>query len=132
MLKPNGYLQWEELDVSGTYIERIDPSIEVTATETTRQFLATLHPWVRQLADILNANGFEKAQLFNYRDRLTEAKAFFDMHLSKDVELATTAFKGTAQEAQILQRNHDLYEESKKGAVLCTPKVVSIARKPAD
>ena len=129
MLKPNGYLQWEELYTSGSYIAKTDPSIEVKAIEGMQRFLSAQDPWILGLPSILKENGFEQAELYHYRDNLSEAKAFFDLHLTKDEEMASTAFKGTVQGEQMLQRIGDLYRESENGAVLCTPKVVCVARK---
>ena len=57
MLKPGGFLQWEELDVQNTYIESVDSSASAEpppTMERTRQLLTTLHLWVLQLADVLN------------------------------------------------------------------------------
>jgi hypothetical protein len=129
MLKPNGYLQWEELHTSGSYIVKVDPTVEVPAMEGMEKFLATQSLWIPDLPEILENNGFENAQLYHYRDPLSHSKAFFDMHLTKDVELATGALKGTVQGSQMLARVATLYEESNLGAVLCTPKVVCVAKK---
>ena len=130
MLKPNGFIQWEDLHTSNSYIVKVDPSIEAPAMQSMQQFLAAQDPWVANLATILNENGYVDAQTYHYRDSLSEAKAFFDMHLTKDEELAMTTFKGTAQGTSMLQRITSLYEESQMGIVLCTPKIVCVARKP--
>ncbi|KAI9871737.1 MAG: hypothetical protein M1830_002509 [Pleopsidium flavum] len=34
LLKPGGYLQWDEVDTVGTYIESADPSVSTTAIES--------------------------------------------------------------------------------------------------
>lgn len=129
MLKPNGFIQWEELHTFNSYILKVDLSIETSAMQSMQQFLAAQDPWVANFATILNENGYVDAQTYHYRDSLSEAKAFFDMHLTKDEELTMTTFKGTAQGTSMLQRINSLYEKSKTGVVLCTLKIVCVVRK---
>ena len=55
--------------------------------------------------------------------------SLFNNHLAKDVEMAETTSKTKSERDAQLETIRGIYEESQKGAVLCTPKVVCVAQK---
>lgn len=129
MLKPNGYLQWDEVNFAGTYIASIDPSVKSTALEKYRQTQIHRQNWVLHLPETLMKEGFSEASLYHYQDHSSELKAHFDLILTTVEELMTTTAKGTAQGEEILRSIADIYGESKSGAVLGFPRVVCVAKK---
>jgi len=65
LLKPGGYLQWDELDLSGSHLERGSGNdVEAPAAETALkrvQGVGVTH-WSANLAAILTEEGFEQAE----------------------------------------------------------------------
>lgn len=129
LLKPGGYLQWDELSVSASYILRIEDSIAVPAMEKTLEALRQKGVWVAGLTRHMEASGLEQIVHCKYDVKQELARALFDNHLAKDVEMAQTTSPSLAEREAQLEGIRKLYEESRQGAVLCTPKVVCVARK---
>jgi SAM-dependent methyltransferase len=142
LLRPGGWLQWDELWPGGSYIIHgkvpteggVGAEISNTAAmETMRRFLTTLPDWMVTLHDTLMRNGFATAQVHHYKDPLGLARAFFDMYLTTDEEMAEATFGSVSSEQghQTMHRVSELWRESRtgEGAALCTPKVVIVAQK---
>ena len=66
--------------------------------------------------------------LWHFEERKDLAKAFFDVNLAKDEEMAQNALKGTEEGMRLLSMVTKMSEESGGGVVICTPKVVCTAR----
>ena len=132
MLKPGGYLQWDELDVEHSFLLRADAGAEAPAMDQMLSILTQRGKWVSRLPQSLEDCGFEDARLWNFEERESLAKAFFDNNLAKDEEMAENALKGTEEGERLLHMVTGMYKESMGGVVICTPKVVCTARKAAD
>ena len=130
LARPGGRVQWEELDVRGSFVLRTAEDVRAPAMEGMRALLAGEGAWVRELPALMAECGLVDARLWEYREREDLARAFFENHLAKDEEMAETTMKGTEEGRKALQRVQDMLVESKRGAVLCTPKVACVARKP--
>ena len=98
LLKPGGWLQWDELNVAHSFLLRADPA---TATEapalTMGRFLSLLHQkgkWVEKLANVMEEVGMQEARLWRYEERQDLAKQFFENNLMKDEEMANGGLGG--------------------------------------
>ena len=113
LLKPGGWLQWDELDVEHSFLKRVD----------------TGGKWVSQLTKSMAEGGLCDIALREFEEREDLAKAFFDNNLAKDEEMALNALNGTEEGTRLQSHVMKMYEESMGGVVICTPKVVCIASK---
>lgn len=133
MLKPGGYLQWDDLNYPDTCVKAIDPSLPTPALDEFRKLAYSRgrHDWTLQLADIMQEEGLEDAKLYNFEDRIELAKANGEQHLLTMEEFASRlAEVGKIDEAaKLYQLIRDVYKESLQGAALSMPRVVSVARK---
>lgn len=138
LLKPGGWIQWDEIDVASSFVKRVEateaenptPAIDRLVTRLTK-----IGSWVCKLPQIMQECGLELAMISRFDEKAELARAFFDNHLAKDEEMAQGMHRGGSGESaekgrHALQEVRDTFEESKIGAVICTPKVVCIARKP--
>ncbi len=132
LLKPGGYLQWDELDVAGSYILKANEEVQATEMEGMLQLLNRRGGWVGKLERFMSECGLLEARRWEYEERKELARAFFDNHLAKDAEMAETSLRGTLEGKALAKRIRGMYEESKGGAVLCTPKVVCVGRRAAE
>jgi SAM-dependent methyltransferase len=133
MLKPGGYLQWDDLNYPDTCVKAIDPSLPTPALHEFRKLAYSRgrHDWTLQLADITRDEGLEEAKLYHFEDRIELAKANGEQHLLTMEEFASRlAEVGKVDEAaKLYQLIRDVYKESRAGAALSMPRVVSVARK---
>ncbi|KAK2750319.1 hypothetical protein FQN57_003799 [Myotisia sp. PD_48] len=135
MLKPGGYIQWDDLNYPDTHVRTAGSfsSMQTTAFDSLREFVYSngRHDWVLQLPQILMSEGFENARQFHFSDRDDLAKANGDQHLLTMEEFATSlAGSGNHEDSdKIFQLIEDVYQESQAGVALSMPRVVCVARK---
>ncbi|KAL9083355.1 MAG: hypothetical protein Q9165_008555 [Trypethelium subeluteriae] len=132
LLKPGGWLQWDELDVAHSFLLRADPAAEAPAS-TMERFLSVLEQkgkWVEKLVDVLREVGMQGARLWRYEERKDLAKQFFENNLMKDEEMANGGLRGTEAGRRLGDMVEKMWEESREGVVVCTPKVIVTAKKP--
>ena len=131
LLKPGGSLQWDEINVAGTYILEVHNG-EADLPEMARTLTVLKQVggrWVKDLGASMRECGLADVGDWEYNMKKEHAKAFFDNHLAKDVEMVEQTMEIGEERERRLQGIGRLYEESKKGAVLCTPMVVCVGRK---
>lgn len=129
MLKPNGYLQWDELDGSRMYTVSTDPSVTTSLMGNQWNAFDQTNKWFSRLPETLRNEGFSDASLYHYQDHLSELKAFYDMYIMGFEEVASSTFKGTVQGKKMMQEAKEMDEESKSGTAMCVPKAVCVAKK---
>ena len=131
LLKPGGSLQWDEINVAGTYVLKVhDGETDFPEMAHTLTLLKQVGgTWVKDLGASMHECGLSDVGEWEYNIKREHAKAFFDNHLAKDVEMVEQTMEIGEERERRLQGIGRLYEESKKGAVLCTPMVVCIGRK---
>ena len=129
LLKPGGYLQWDELNVFEASVAGTDPGV-CTEKFQRAQELTDLRRlgWVRELRGIVTECGFEKVQEFKYECNLTLAKYYQDIQFLVMEEEAANA-PTVDKKVEVYQAINKTYAESKKGIARCTPKVVIVAKK---
>ena len=146
LLKPGGWLQWDELDVERSYVLRLDDGsgssggssawgISTPVMDAMVEGLTSgsLGVWVKGLAQIFEECGMMGARNWEVKEKRDLARAFFDNHLAKDEEMASWRYGGmeTKEGKQLLDQVKDMWRESQNGAVIVTPKVVVTARMPS-
>ncbi len=132
ILKPGGYLQWDELDFSNAHVKTADGSLQSPALEELRKTIYSQgrQDWTVQLAEIAGDEGLLDAKLYRYGDRIELARFNSEQYLLVMDEFATRLATINKEEASKLYRIlQDAYKESSQGAALSMPKVVCVARK---
>ncbi|KAH1496542.1 hypothetical protein KXX06_002149 [Aspergillus fumigatus] len=122
MLKPGGYIQWDDLNYPDTHVSKANPGADTPAFDRLLQNF---------LPGILERNGFADARLDHFRDRTKLAMANGDQHLMTMEEFAgSLQQEGMLEEAQnIHQLIADCCQEASPGVALSMPRVVCVARK---
>ena len=85
--------------------------------------------WVRRLPESMGECGLYDVTLEEFKEREDLAKGFFDNNLAKDEEMAQNALKRTEEGTRLQSMVMKMYEKSRGGVVIATPKVVCSARK---
>lgn len=134
MLKPGGYLQWDELDCVHMHVKKVDPHVPAPALEKLRDmsWADGRHDWTLQLPEFMTEEGFEDATMECFGDGDEMIRAFHEQHLLTMDEFATSLTKmGKIEAAETFyQLIREGYRESTTGAALCIPRIVCVARKP--
>lgn len=130
LLKPGGWLQWDELDLSGSHLERgsgndIEATTAVNALKRVQSI--SVNHWTANLPSILTESGLVNADRDVYIIPPPWAKMFSDMHLMMEEELPMPTAESKRAK---LEEIHAISEDSKRGAVISTPLTVTIAQKP--
>ncbi|KAL8838652.1 MAG: hypothetical protein Q9170_002060 [Blastenia crenularia] len=134
MLKPGGWLQWDELDSTRTHITKKSSSLSTPALDALASWSQAngRHDWTVRLPSFLADEGFTEADL-EYNQECSElARAFNEQHLLTAEEWAEGLVKLGNEEAvtKYFKLVEEAYTESVAGAALCVPRVVCTARKP--
>ncbi|RAH61361.1 hypothetical protein BO85DRAFT_435635 [Aspergillus piperis CBS 112811] len=132
LVKPGGYLQWDELDCANLCIKKVDPSIAAPALEEIRvvSHADGRHDWALELPRLLAEVGFQKVTIDHYDEPPEMVRAFNDLHLLTMEEFATrlagqTQHKAAMRFTQLIQAG---YQESVNGVALSFPRVVVVAK----
>ncbi|KAA8568628.1 hypothetical protein EYC84_007639 [Monilinia fructicola] len=95
MLKPRGYLQWDELDCGNMHVKKLHHEVQAPALEKIREMSGAngRHDWTVELPDFLREAGFQDVtiQFFGDEDRLV--RAFNEQHLLTMDEFAPSLVK---------------------------------------
>lgn len=129
LLKPGGWLQWDELNVEHSFLMRTETGVQSPVMDKTLEALKQKGKWVNRLPESMAASGLCDVAFQEFEERKDLAKAFFDVNLAKDEEMANNALKGTEEGTRLLSMIGKMFEESLGGVVICTPKIVCTARK---
>ncbi|EAW12306.1 class I SAM-dependent methyltransferase [Aspergillus clavatus NRRL 1] len=136
MLKPGGYIQWDDLNYPDTHIVRANPALATPAFDRLREFVYSggRHDWVLQLPSILEQNGFEDAQLEHFQDHRELTLANGEQHLMTMDEFTGSLYKKEmVEEARgVEQMVLDCCREAAQGVALSMPRVVAVARKKSE
>ncbi|KAJ5911454.1 uncharacterized protein N7473_000757 [Penicillium subrubescens] len=133
LLKPGGYIQWDDLDYPDTHVRKADPTLATPAFDRLRQFVYSSgrHDWVLNLPVLLAQNGFAEPQLEHFQDRVDLGTANGGQHLATmDEFVLSLEKKDMVDDAEnIRQLLRDVAVEAVHGVALSMPRVVVIARK---
>lgn len=136
LLKPGGYLQWEELSGFEHRVVTVNPAIQIAAFQDMHKIMdghGRLE-WTLQLPTSMSENGFEDTTIHKYLDSMDLAKAHSDMLLIMLEEFGAGIAKSKGEEEgrrcssllSVFIRSH------KKGAAMYVPKLVCVGRKRKD
>jgi len=130
LLKPGGYLQWDEVEPSGTYIETVNSSVSIDVTKSLfRLDIPTSargsDDWQQTLQSSLNQYGFQEAEKHQYNSNLTMARYWHDMYMLSWEEFVS---KVTGGSVETLKAADKAMEEAQNGAAVTMPKLVWVAR----
>ncbi|QKX54345.1 uncharacterized protein TRUGW13939_01431 [Talaromyces rugulosus] len=133
LLKPGGTLQWDDLDCMNMHVKKVDPSVLAPALDEicTLSYSSGRHDWLLSLPEMLEAEGFQHAQLHHYSEGPAMTRAFNDLHMLTMDEFAGSLMRlGKTEAAENLYRLiREVYQESVGGAALCIPRIVVVARR---
>ena len=134
LLKPGGYLQWDELDCVNMCVKKADSATPAPALEQLREmsYANGRYNWTLKLPKFVTEQGFQDVKIGYFGDPDELVRAFNEQHLLTMEMFAWTLVKAGKKEAaeKFFQLIRDGYEESTKGAALCIPRIVCTARKP--
>ena len=133
LLKPGGYLQWDEQSGFTHRVLAIERSPPTPALQQMHKLMDGhgRFEWTIGLDALMKENGFEDATLYQYDDPLELAKAHNDMLLVMLEEFAagTAKRKGKEEAALMQELIQAIYREAQEGAAMSVPKIVCVARK---
>ena len=133
LLKPEGFLQWDELDCVNMCIKKYDPSLTTPALDEIYSLCYSngKYNWSVQIANVLAEEGLWNARIDYCGDSRVMARAFNDQHMLTMDEFAMRMTKiGQKEKARnVNQLISDAFHEATEGSTLCIPRVVCIANK---
>ncbi|KAI1178722.1 hypothetical protein F4777DRAFT_536530 [Nemania sp. FL0916] len=125
LLKPGGYLQWDEVDTIGCYIKTVPGKSGEHLTKLNSQ-LKGHDTWKHQLEQLMSSNGYCDTSLYTYETGLGMARFWNDLYVSTWKEFAATVLRTPEASHELEQRG---MTEARQGAAIITPKLVWVARK---
>ncbi|OOG00303.1 hypothetical protein ASPCADRAFT_38739 [Aspergillus carbonarius ITEM 5010] len=135
MLKPGGWIQWDELSLAGRRIVKARPGVRTEALESLDRFWEAngRHDWVEHLPDRFEDAGLTKTQITHYRPLQqyfrAEGEGFI---MTCDETARTLASKGEVEVAKkLFELIHQGSLETSAGAAYTIIKVVCLGQQPA-
>ena len=133
MLKPGGYIQWDELDYPGTRVSNSSSFSHTLASHELRKMVYSRgrNDWTLQLPEIFVKEGLLDVKMYNFQDLQEFVRANGEQHLLTKEEFASSLAEGNhGEEAnKLLQLIRDVNHEVLNGAALSMPRVVCVGRK---
>ncbi|KAL8743952.1 MAG: hypothetical protein Q9190_003748 [Brigantiaea leucoxantha] len=132
MLKPGGYLQWDDLDCVNMCVKRVSQNIPSPALDKLREmsWSGGRHDWILTLAELAAECGFVNTKMFSYGDEDALVRAFNEQHLLTMDEFALNLRQIGKQEeaAAFFEVIEAAYHESLVGSALCIPRVICVGQ----
>lgn len=131
LLKPHGYLQWEEMDLTQTLIATPDDSITADAVTRMDSLMKThgARTWVPQIPAMLEKSGFHDVQRFDVQPDMALLKFSTDMHVLAWAEIAANQPEGSERRERFTRIIEEVREETAKGVGHGAVKLIFVARK---
>ena len=131
LLKPKGYIQWDENDLSDTIVAHA--AGDVGKVDAVRRMNGLMRgygslEWVMKLPELMNENGLEEAKLWKLEPDMTLAKFLTDCHALAFAEIASKLPESDDRKRDLEQLVADVGEETKQGAVQGVAKVICVGR----
>ena len=130
MLKPNGFIQWDELNPVDAYVTTTHEDLNVNSFRAAQELadFSTLE-WVKNLPTILNNSGFCDTVAHHYKCEPSLAKFYQDMQCMVMEEEVERRFATAAEKERMRRQIDAVYADSSRGMARNTPKIVYVARK---
>ncbi|KAI1320762.1 hypothetical protein F5Y16DRAFT_78161 [Xylariaceae sp. FL0255] len=125
LLKPGGYLQWEEVDNIGCSIKTVPGRTAKNLDELLTQ-LKGRDDWKYRLSEIMNESGWSNPMIYTYEYGLRTARLWNDVYVSTWKEIVQTVLK-TPQASADLEGK--AMEDVRNGAAIMIPKLVWVTQK---
>ncbi|KAI1428109.1 hypothetical protein F5Y12DRAFT_711425 [Xylaria sp. FL1777] len=125
LLKPGGYLQWDEVDTIGCSIKTA-PGVTAENLDTLFSQLKGRDTWKYKLTEIMDENGYSGSQVYTYEYGLPMARFWNDLYVSTWKEFAESVLK-TPEVSRPLELK--AMQEARNGAAIMVPKLVWVAQK---
>ncbi|KAI1368600.1 hypothetical protein F5Y08DRAFT_247748 [Xylaria arbuscula] len=125
LLKPGGFLQWDEVDTISCSVKTIPGGSAEKLDELNSQ-LKGHDTWKYQLAHIMSQNQYCKVAMYNYEYGLGMARFWNDIYVSTWKEFAKNVLKAPEQSEELETKGMN---EARQGASIMTPKLVWVAKK---
>ncbi|KAM0815688.1 putative Methyltransferase domain-containing protein [Seiridium cardinale] len=125
LLKPGGYLQWDEVDTIGCSIKTV-PGVSARNLDQLFSQVRGHDTWKYQLTNVLDENGYTESQLYTYEYPLGMASFWSDLYMTTWKEFADNVLKTPETSNELEQR---AMTEARLGAAIMIPKLVWVARK---
>ena len=133
MLKPGGYLQWDDLNSIDIHIRKVEPDLETPALDQLKEmcYSNSRHDWVLEIPSRMAEIGFTNTSMHHYTDPPEFNKVVTEQRLMTMEEFAGTLNRAGKKDAanEFYKTINGAYQESVKGAALCIPRVTSIGCK---
>ncbi|KAL8722224.1 MAG: hypothetical protein Q9225_001269 [Loekoesia sp. 1 TL-2023] len=138
MLKPGGYLQWDELDWATKRIVRADPSIPSDDTRALFDYVSkwedALGPkeWIADLPKIYTSQGLESVSFERFVMPPEYLRYDTDKSLTAYEEFSHTILdrRGQGEGEQLRDLVNKAAQECRNGVAMTVDLVVAVARKP--
>ena len=132
LLKPNGYLQWEELDFARSIVvATTDASIKPVAIPRMDEMMKarSQRSLVPNLGEMLWANGFQSLKRCHFEPRMELMKFHTEMHVLAWAEAAFNMPEGSQLKKETLQFLAEVQAEANQGVCHGAAKVVFVAQR---
>ncbi|KAL8907022.1 MAG: hypothetical protein Q9171_006025 [Xanthocarpia ochracea] len=131
LLKPGGYLQWEEMDLNQTVIATAGDAVKADAIVRMDAIMKTHGEriWVPKIADLLNSNGFQGTIRYDIQPDMSLLKFHTDMHVLAWAEIIATLPECSEKREQLSALIAEVKEEAKKGVGHAAAKLIFVAQR---
>ncbi|KAL8847246.1 MAG: hypothetical protein Q9221_007702 [Calogaya cf. arnoldii] len=133
LLRPGGYLQWDEVNPPAKYLEKVNKSLPTPALENL--FMKFTVPkkdqitkdWKDTLLTTLNEHGFKNSTLNTYKPSLSSLKFWHDMYMTAFEEFIGKIMGGL-DKPEVIQLLEGAQGEARSGAAIVFPMCIWVAR----
>ena len=136
MLKPGGYIQWDDLDYPNMHVKACEASLRTPALQAMREtaYSGGRNDWTLRLPEFFGEEGLLETKLYHFQDSLIFARANGEQHLLTMEEFASSLAKTdrTEEAREVFKLIQDASKEILTGATLSMPRVVCVGRKPIE
>ena len=133
LLKPGGYIQWDELNFPGTCVETSDSSAQLPSLYEIRERVYSdgRNDWTLRLPDLFMEEGLLDNKIYHFQDVPDLFKANGEQHLLTMEEFASSLARKDRKEAaaDLFRLVQNAGDEMSSGAALSMPRVVCVGRK---
>lgn len=135
LLKPHGWLQWDEIDASDSFVVHAAGKDGNTDAMQRMDGLMKRHgapAWIMELpSSMMKEDRFEEATMHRVKPELSLLKFHTDMILGSWVEIASNQVEGSERKREFEQLVMDVHAEARQGAAQGVSKVVCVGKKAA-
>ena len=132
LLKPHGYIQWDEIDLSDTVVAHAAGDVGKLDAIRKMDGLMKGHgsfEWILKLPEKMNENGFKDAKLWRVKPDMCWGKCYTDCHTLAYAEIASKMPEGDDRRRDLERLVADVGDETKQGAVHGVAKVICVGMK---